>query len=194
MVPFVLEVRDGNARAMPRDIPLSVEAPTHTLARTVGATERARRALAAARATPTRSFSDCLGGPSAEIASPVMFPPPGPAGSREDDKDQTVRPAAAYAPAASILPLGNLAPPKWVLAHQSCSPSCPSSGLPGGTRTPGLLLRRQLLYPAELRAVVQTCWRAILCSRSSTAAAAHRAFSAACTARRRTGSCAPCRR
>ena len=26
-------------------------------------------------------------------------------------------------------------------------------GLPGGTRTPGLLLRRQLLYPAELRAV-----------------------------------------
>ena len=26
-------------------------------------------------------------------------------------------------------------------------------GLPGGTRTPDLLLRRQLLYPVELRAV-----------------------------------------
>ena len=27
------------------------------------------------------------------------------------------------------------------------------TGLPGGTRTPDLLLRRQLLYPVELRAV-----------------------------------------
>ncbi len=27
-----------------------------------------------------------------------------------------------------------------------------SNGLPGGTRTPDLLLRRQLLYPVELRA------------------------------------------
>ena len=36
-------------RAVPRDIPLSVEVPTHTLARTVGPTERARRALAATR-------------------------------------------------------------------------------------------------------------------------------------------------
>src|SRR6185369_10339931 len=36
-------------RAVPRDIPLSLEVPTHTLARTVGATERARRALAATR-------------------------------------------------------------------------------------------------------------------------------------------------
>ena len=36
-------------RAVPRAIPLSVEVPTHTLARTVGATERARRALAATR-------------------------------------------------------------------------------------------------------------------------------------------------
>ena len=36
-------------RAVPRDIPLSIEVPTHTLARTVGATERARRALAATR-------------------------------------------------------------------------------------------------------------------------------------------------
>lgn len=39
----------GMLRAVPRDIPLSVEAPTHTLARTVGATERARRALAGTR-------------------------------------------------------------------------------------------------------------------------------------------------
>ena len=36
-------------RAVPADIPLSIEVPTHTLARTVGATERARRALAATR-------------------------------------------------------------------------------------------------------------------------------------------------
>ena len=28
----------------------------------------------------------------------------------------------------------------------------PANGTPGGTRTPGLLLRRQLLYPAELLA------------------------------------------
>jgi sugar phosphate isomerase/epimerase len=34
-------------RAVPRHIPLSIEVPTLTLARTVGATERARRALAA---------------------------------------------------------------------------------------------------------------------------------------------------
>jgi sugar phosphate isomerase/epimerase len=39
----------GLLRALPRDIPLSVEVPTHQLARTVGATERARRALAATR-------------------------------------------------------------------------------------------------------------------------------------------------
>ena len=37
----------GLLRAVPRDIPLSLEVPTHTLARSVGATERARRALAA---------------------------------------------------------------------------------------------------------------------------------------------------
>jgi len=37
----------GLLRAVPRDIPLSVEVPTHTLARSVGAIERARRALAA---------------------------------------------------------------------------------------------------------------------------------------------------
>lgn len=34
-------------RALPPQLPISVEVPTHTLARTVGATERARRALAA---------------------------------------------------------------------------------------------------------------------------------------------------
>jgi sugar phosphate isomerase/epimerase len=39
----------GLLRAVPRDIPLSIEVPTLTLARTVGATERARRALAATR-------------------------------------------------------------------------------------------------------------------------------------------------
>lgn len=30
-----------------------------------------------------------------------------------------------------------------------------SNGLPGGTRTPDLLLRRQLLYPVELLAVMR---------------------------------------
>lgn len=39
----------GLLRAMPPGIALSVEAPTHTLARTVGATERARRAMAATK-------------------------------------------------------------------------------------------------------------------------------------------------
>lgn len=39
----------GLLRAVPRDIPLSLEVPAHSLARTVGATERARRALAATR-------------------------------------------------------------------------------------------------------------------------------------------------
>ncbi len=37
----------GLLRAVPRDIPISLEVPTLTLARTVNATERARRALAA---------------------------------------------------------------------------------------------------------------------------------------------------
>ena len=36
-------------RAVPAELPLSVEVPTHTLARTVGAVERARRALAGTR-------------------------------------------------------------------------------------------------------------------------------------------------
>ena len=39
----------GLLRAVPRDIPLSVEVPMLTLARSLGATERARRALAATR-------------------------------------------------------------------------------------------------------------------------------------------------
>jgi sugar phosphate isomerase/epimerase len=39
----------GILRALPRHIPISLEVPTHTLAKTVGATERARRALAATR-------------------------------------------------------------------------------------------------------------------------------------------------
>ena len=38
-------------RAVPPDIPLSVEVPTHTLARSVGAVDRARRALTATKAT-----------------------------------------------------------------------------------------------------------------------------------------------
>ena len=39
-------------------------------------------------------------------------------------------------------------------ASTACSPACvdPVCGAPKGTRTPGLLLRRQLLYPAELLA------------------------------------------
>jgi sugar phosphate isomerase/epimerase len=39
----------GLLRAVPRDLPLSVEVPMHALARSVGATERAARALAATR-------------------------------------------------------------------------------------------------------------------------------------------------
>jgi sugar phosphate isomerase/epimerase len=39
----------GILRAVPRDIPLSLEVPTLTLAKTVGAPERARRALAATK-------------------------------------------------------------------------------------------------------------------------------------------------
>jgi sugar phosphate isomerase/epimerase len=39
----------GLLRAVPRDVPLSIEVPTVTLARSVGAVERARRALAATR-------------------------------------------------------------------------------------------------------------------------------------------------
>ncbi|MDB5918294.1 MAG: hypothetical protein JWR40_2528 [Massilia sp.] len=39
----------GLLRAVPRNLPLSLEVPMHTLARTVGPTERARRALAATK-------------------------------------------------------------------------------------------------------------------------------------------------
>jgi sugar phosphate isomerase/epimerase len=39
----------GLVRALPRDLPLSLEVPTLTLAKTVDATERARRALAATK-------------------------------------------------------------------------------------------------------------------------------------------------
>jgi sugar phosphate isomerase/epimerase len=41
-------------RAVPRDIPLSIEVPTHALAQTAPATERARRALAATRRVLTQ--------------------------------------------------------------------------------------------------------------------------------------------
>jgi sugar phosphate isomerase/epimerase len=42
-------------RAVPREVPLSIEAPTLTLARSVGALERARRALAATRRVLARA-------------------------------------------------------------------------------------------------------------------------------------------
>lgn len=44
-------------RAVPRDIPLSLEVPTAKLAETVGAVERARRALAATKALLAAHFS-----------------------------------------------------------------------------------------------------------------------------------------
>lgn len=44
----------GLLRAVPRDLPLSVEVPTHTLARTMSASDRARRALASTRAVLAR--------------------------------------------------------------------------------------------------------------------------------------------
>ena len=41
------------------------------------------------------------------------------------------------------------------------------SGLPGGTRTPDLLLRRQLLYPVELRAAEAPSYPAVArCARA----------------------------
>ncbi|WP_077034978.1 sugar phosphate isomerase/epimerase [Pelomonas sp. KK5] len=46
-------------RAMPPGIPLSVEAPMHTLARSVGATERARRLLAATRRVLAQAGEPC---------------------------------------------------------------------------------------------------------------------------------------
>jgi sugar phosphate isomerase/epimerase len=44
----------GLLRALPRELPLSLEVPTLTLAKTVGATERARRALAATKRVLTQ--------------------------------------------------------------------------------------------------------------------------------------------
>ena len=44
----------GLLRALPRDLPISVEVPMHTLARAVGAVERAGRALAGAKALLAR--------------------------------------------------------------------------------------------------------------------------------------------
>lgn len=55
----------GLLRALPRDIPLSIEVPTLTLAKTVGANERARRALAA-----TRGMLAQLDDPSTAITRP----------------------------------------------------------------------------------------------------------------------------
>lgn len=45
-----------------------------------------------------------------------------------------------------------LPPTREVLVPWGPGSAAASSGLPGGTRTPDLLLRRQLLYPVELRA------------------------------------------
>ena len=48
-----------------------------------------------------------------------------------------------------------------VLIPTELHPPCmePANGTPGGTRTPGLLLRRQLLYPAELLARIYSIAR-----------------------------------
>lgn len=51
----------GLLRVMPRDIPLSLEVPTATLAKTVGASDRARRALAATK----RLLAQLAGEPAA---------------------------------------------------------------------------------------------------------------------------------
>jgi sugar phosphate isomerase/epimerase len=51
----------GLLRAVPREIPLSLEVPTVTLAKTVGAAERARRGLAATK----RVLAQLDGEPSA---------------------------------------------------------------------------------------------------------------------------------
>jgi sugar phosphate isomerase/epimerase len=56
----------GLLRAVPRNIPLSVEVPTLTLAKTVGAAERARRALAA-----TKRVLAQLDGESTAAAQPA---------------------------------------------------------------------------------------------------------------------------
>jgi len=58
----------GLLRAVPRDIPLSVEVPTHTLAKTVGATERARRALAATKRVLAQLDAESTPGTDATVA------------------------------------------------------------------------------------------------------------------------------
>jgi sugar phosphate isomerase/epimerase len=57
----------GLLRAVPRDIALSLEVPTVTLAKTVGAAERARRALVATK----RVLAQLDGEPSARSPDPV---------------------------------------------------------------------------------------------------------------------------
>jgi sugar phosphate isomerase/epimerase len=59
----------GLLRAVPRDVPLSVEVPALTLARTVGATERARRALAATRRVLAQLDGETVPGPAPSDAA-----------------------------------------------------------------------------------------------------------------------------
>ena len=56
-------------RAVPPDVPLSIEVPTHQLARTVGPTERARRALAATRRVLAQLDTSLAKDPSQMAAS-----------------------------------------------------------------------------------------------------------------------------
>jgi sugar phosphate isomerase/epimerase len=67
----------GMLKAVPRDLPLSVEVPTHTLARTVSAVERARRALAATTSVLARlQAADAAHlAPSSEGALPASYEP-----------------------------------------------------------------------------------------------------------------------
>ena len=57
----------GLLRAVPRDIPLSIEVPTHTLAKTVGATARARLALAATKRVLAQLDADASSSPVATL-------------------------------------------------------------------------------------------------------------------------------
>ena len=52
-------------------------------------------------------------------------------------------------------PQSGALPTELIPPHVTLSPF-KAPGAPGGTRTPGLLLRRQLLYPAELLARIPT--------------------------------------
>jgi succinate dehydrogenase/fumarate reductase flavoprotein subunit len=51
-VAAAITARHHGPAVLPRDIPLSLEIPAEKLAQTVGAVERARRAVAATRALP----------------------------------------------------------------------------------------------------------------------------------------------